>query len=61
MTKQVEIGDKVGCKYDIEQTGEVVKIEHTRYDGTVYHVRCTQGEYCQGKAVVVPFNADEIW
>lgn len=62
MAKQIKVGDYVGFKCDIEQTGEVVKITHDRYRGTIYHVRAFHGEYVNNETgSVIDLGADEIW
>jgi hypothetical protein len=61
MKKQVKVGDYVGFKYDIEQTGKVIAIEKNSYGETVYTVLATRGEYASRKGTPVVLGADEIW
>jgi hypothetical protein len=63
MAKTIKVGDYVGFKYDIEQTGKVIAIKHDRYRGTIYTVLATHGEYVRGSrnGVPVDLSADEIW
>jgi hypothetical protein len=62
--KNIKVGDYVSFKYDVEQTGPIVKIEYRRDLGeTVYTVLATRGEYVRNRnvGVHVQLGEDEIW
>jgi hypothetical protein len=64
MTKtSPKVGDYVGFKYDVEQTGKIERIENDRYNGLTYYVRATHGEYVSNRSVgvLVALGSDEIW
>jgi hypothetical protein len=62
MEQQIKVGDYVGVKYDIEQSGKVERIEKSgRRD--VYFVRLFEGNYVEDRqnGDLVPFRRDDIW
>ena len=57
--KDVQVGDYIGFKYDIEQGAKVLKITQDRYGRREFLVRATQGGYVDnidGTLITVPEN-----
>lgn len=55
--KDVQVGDYIGFKYDIEQGATVLKITRDHYGRRQFVVRATQGEYVDnidGTLITVP-------
>jgi hypothetical protein len=61
--KEIKVGDYVNFKYDVEQSGKVVKIKKDRWDGTVtYSVIATEGGYVRNmNGVLVELRIEDIW
>lgn len=58
----LKVGDYVGFKYDVEQSGPIVKIRRDHY-GPIFTVRATDGGYAEesGGEAYVDFRFDDLW